>query len=71
MVRKYRRGQLLQPLGENMFWAKYKVIDYVRYKVTNYYHVTCYPHDSVKHEITTMPIAEAVIDAIMEPCNEI
>ena len=74
MVRRYKRGDLLTPVSENMFWESYRVMDYVasggkyvsRSKIGYTYFLECYPKDTELFNSVIMQVSEISMDALMK-----
>lgn len=74
LERKYRRGQILKPIGENMFWDYYKVVGYpesggkasARRKLGYTYYIECYPKNTKRFNTTIIQVNETSISALME-----
>ena len=73
-IRKYRRGQLLRPITENMFWESYKIVGYpesggkasARRKLGYTYLLECTPKDIDNFSKTIIQVNETSISKLME-----
>jgi len=72
--RKYKRGQFLKPISENMFWESYKIIGYPscgskgisRRKLGYSYLLECTPKNNNIFSKTIIQVNESSISSLME-----